>query len=868
MLALPFLSPAASNSSHLRLSLSFMQGQADTNTTENPEASNLAAHSSQAQYAEVAIPVRVMQTFTYRLPLALQHDAQLGSRLLVPFGRKRLTGYIVALHRELDPAAELGEREIKDAEELLDAEPLVTPEILEITRWVADYYAAPWGEVLKAALPAGLNATVEQVLSITAEGRDELARLPIHRTATAKARALRLLAEEGEVSLRTLARHIGESRASTVARELERAGWIKLTHRARSVLAKAKRRKAVRLLPVEAHAQTESARTLSAAQNRIIETLMTEGGEMAFTDLLERADVSAAPIQTLERRRIVEVFVRDVRRDPLADALLPSADSLYLTEAQSAALKEIEVPLEEGSYAAFLLHGVTGSGKTEIYIRAMRSALNRGRSAMMLVPEIALTPVFSRRLRAHFGDRVAIFHSSLTTGERFDEWSRLKRGEARVVIGTRSAVFAPVSDLGLVVIDEEHETSYRQHESPFYNGRDTAIVRARSSGAVVVLGSATPSLESFHNARSGKYRYLHLPERIANRAMASAEIIDMRSSFAKAGKPEIFADELLEAIGETHARGEQSIILLNRRGYSSFVLCRTCGESVRCPNCDVTLTYHRSESSLLCHYCNHRQAAPTRCPSCAGKYIYYVGEGTEQIEEILQQRFPELRIARLDRDTTVRRKLFERTILEFGAGDLDMLVGTQMLAKGHDFPNVTLVGVVSVDAGLALPDFRSAERAFQLITQVAGRAGRGERPGRVLIQTYHPNHYALRHAAAQDYQAFYEEEIRYRKSLSYPPFVSLASMLVHGDDLGRAQATAAEIRRALDEANTEQTCRILGPAPAPLSRLRGEHRIQILLKSRSRPRMRQLIDLALAEASARGADMRAVNLEIDPVNLM
>jgi primosomal protein N' (replication factor Y) (superfamily II helicase) len=484
------------------------------------------------------------------------------------------------------------------------------------------------------------------------------------------------------------------------------------------------------------------------------------------------------------------------------------------------------------------------------------------------VPEIALTPVFSRRLRAHFGDAVAIFHSSLTTGERFDEWSRLKRGEARVVIGTRSAVFAPVSNLGLVVIDEEHETSYRQQESPYYNGRDTAIVRALKESAVVVLGSATPSLESFHNARSGKYTYLQLPERIANRAMARAEIIDMREVFARHGRAQVFSDQLLAAIDETHARGEQSIILLNRRGYSSFVLCRSCGESIHCPNCDVTLTYHRSEMSIVCHYCNHRQSAPTKCPSCAGKYIYYVGEGTEQIEEILQGRFPELRIARLDRDTTSRRKLFERAILEFGAGELDMLVGTQMLAKGHDFPNVTLVGVVSVDAGLALPDFRSAERTFQLITQVAGRAGRGERAGRVLIQTFHPNHYALLHACAQDYAGFYAEEIRYRRNLSYPPFVALASLLVHGEDLTRTQSTAAELKRALEEANTERACRILGPAPAPLSRIKGEHRIQLLLKSRSRPQLRQTIDVALAESAARGADLRSVNVEIDPINLM
>ncbi|MGB7925908.1 MAG: primosomal protein N', partial [Pyrinomonadaceae bacterium] len=759
-----------------------------------------AAPNRAAQYAEVAVPLRVMQSFTYRLPLALRRDARLGSRLLVPFGRKRITGYIVALLDALDPAADLQEADIKDAEELLDAVPLLTPEIMEITRWVAEYYAAPWGEVLKAALPAGLNATIEQVLSITPEGRDELARLPSHRATTAKARALRLVADEGDVSLPAIARHIGEARASTVARELERAGWIRLSHRARSVLARAKRRKAVRLLPPEAHA--DGARALTAAQARIVETLILRGGEMAFTDLLEESDTGASSIQTLEKRRVVEVFVRDVRRDPLAGALLPETEELELTATQAAALREIAAPMEQGRYSVFLLHGVTGSGKTEVYIRAMSDALRRNRSAMMLVPEIALTPVFSRRLRAHFGDQVAIFHSSLTTGERFDEWSRLKRGEARVVIGTRSAVFAPVSDLGLVVIDEEHETSYRQQESPYYNGRDTAIVRARQAGAVVVLGSATPSLESFHNARNGKYSYLHLPERIAGRAMARAEIIDMRAVFAGQGRPEVFSEKMLAAIDETHARGEQSIILLNRRGYSAFVLCRSCGESIHCPNCDVTLTYHRGEASIVCHYCDHRQHAPTRCPSCEGKYIYYVGEGTEQIEEILRERFPTLRLARLDRDTTSRRKLFERAILEFGAGELDMLVGTQMLAKGHDFPNVTLVGVVSVDAGLSMPDFRSAERTFQLITQVAGRAGRGDRAGRVLIQTYHPHHYALKHACAQDYAGFYNEEVRYRKNLSYPPFVALASLLVHGEDFTRTQTTAAELRSALDEANT------------------------------------------------------------------
>jgi primosomal protein N' (replication factor Y) len=819
-------------------------------------------------YAEVAFPLRLSQTFTYRLPLALQRDAQVGARLLVPFGRKLATGYIVALHEALDPAAGLDDSDIKDAEELLDVEPLLTPDVLEITRWISDYYAAPWGEVLKAALPAGLNATIEQVISITTEGRDELARLPVRRAATLKAQALRFVAEEGTTTLRVLARHFGQARATKTVRELERAGWITLAHRARSALAKAKRRKAVRLLPPAVH-DSNGARALSAAQQRIVAALIAAGGEMFFAELLEAAAASVSSIQTLERRGVLETFVREVRRDPLADAQLPGADDLKLTDEQETALSEIEAAQNAGAYAAFLLHGVTGSGKTEIYIRAMRSALARGRSAMMLVPEIALTPVFSRRLRAHFGDAVAIFHSSLTTGERFDEWSRLKRGEARVVIGTRSAVFAPVSDLGVIVIDEEHEASYRQQESPFYNGRDVGVVRALKERAVVVLGSATPSLESFYNARRGKYRYLQLSRRIANREMARAEIIDMREVFQRAGKQQVLSEELLDALAETHTRGEQSIILLNRRGYSSFVLCRSCGERVQCPNCDVTLTFHRSERSLICHYCNLRGRVPTECPACKGEYIYFVGEGTEQIEEMLQKRFPALRIARLDRDTTARRSTYEQAILRFGAGELDMLVGTQMIAKGHDFPNVTLVGVVSVDAGLALPDFRAGERAFQLITQVAGRAGRGRLPGRVLIQTFHPHHYALRHACAQDYEGFFEEEIGYRRNLSYPPFVALASLLIHGEDLVRAQATAAELRRALDEANTDRACRILGPAPAPLARLRGEHRLQLLIKSRNRPRLRAVIEMALASsAAAPGCDLQSVNVEIDPVNLM
>jgi primosomal protein N' (replication factor Y) len=816
-------------------------------------------------YAQVAFPVHLSKTFTYRLPPSIQQVARVGSRVVAQLGAKPLTGYVVALLPRLRSGTSLVESELKEVQELLDVDPPLTSEVLEITRWVADYYAAPWGEVMRAALPAGINATVEQIVSITAQGREALSDLEIVSSARVRTSALRLLATEGEFELDAFCLRIGAAKTPKWLRELEAEGLIERLYRTRSTVTRTKRRKAVRLVNPEGNPDNKR---VTQAQQRAIEILSANLKTMAISDLLKAAEVSESVVRTLVKRGVVQEFEEDVRRDPLSRAELPGTEVFKLTNAQTDALRSIEGRLSEKVFATLLLHGVTGSGKTEVYIRAMQAALDLGRGAMMLVPEIALTPILSRRLRAHFGGRIAIFHSSLSKGERFDEWSRLRNGEARVVLGTRSAVFAPVRNLGVLIIDEEQDSSYRQEESPFYNARDTAIVRAQKESAVVVLGSATPSLESFRNAQTGKYEYLHLPERVANRPMARAEMIDMREVFARRKKPAVFSDELLKAIAETHARGEQSIVLLNRRGYSSFILCRSCGESINCPNCDVTLTFHQTDRTLVCHYCNHHQRAPTQCPACASKYIYYVGEGTEQIEELLRKRFPSMRIGRIDRDTKSRRHQFEKTLIDFDKGELDLLVGTQMLAKGHDFPNVTLVGVVSVDAGLALPDFRAAERTFQLITQVAGRAGRGDLPGRVLIQTYHPHHYALRHACAQDYRGFYDEEIRHRRNHGYPPFVALALLLVRHKDVARANAIAHQLRNALVEANRDHACRILGPAPAPLARLRGEHRVQLLIKSRSRKQMRAVIDSALQNVEKAGNDSRSVTVEIDPVSMM
>jgi primosomal protein N' (replication factor Y) len=813
--------------------------------------------------------MHVNLTFTYQLTELMREGAQVGARVMVPLGRRLTTGYIVGLSEALKPGSSLKESEIKEVAELLDAEAIVTPELLDITRWVSDYYASPWGEVIKAALPPGISANIDQFLAITGAGQTELAKLSTTQCATIKSRLLGLLADKGELSLHAAGNVLGQTQAATSARDLQREGLIAISQRQHGAVTKEKLQRAVRLVsPVAPKDTGISDRRFTPAQERVVQALTDAEGALSFRKLLASASVSESTIKTLQKKGMVDFFDQPVRRDPLAAALVPPPDAHELTDAQLAVLREIEKPLARQIYATFLLHGVTGSGKTEVYMRAMRTTLELGRSALMLVPEIALTPVFSRRLRAQFGDQVAIFHSSLSKGERFDEWTRVKNGLARIVIGTRSAVFAPISNLGLVIVDEEHEATYRQQDSPYYNGRDTAIVRAQKESAVVVLGSATPSLESFHNARTGKYRYLNLPDRIANRPLASARIIDMREVFARHGKPQVFSDELLAAIEATHQRQEQSIILLNRRGYSSFVLCRSCGESITCPNCDVTLTYHRSERVIVCHYCNHRQVSPSLCPNCKGKYIYYVGEGTEQLEEMLRELFPALRIARIDRDTTARRSVFEKSLFDFSEGKLDMLVGTQMLAKGHDFPNVTLVGVVSVDAGLQLPDFRAAERTFQLITQVAGRAGRGDRHGEVLIQTYHPDHYALRHACAQDYAGFYDQEIRYRENHSYPPFVALASLLVHGPDLKQTGTTGLALRKEMDLANKERACRVLGPAPAPLARLKGEYRIQLLVKSRNRRQLRKVIDTAFAAVIANRHNPRTINVEIDPISIM
>jgi primosomal protein N' (replication factor Y) len=836
-------------------------------------------------YAEVAVPLNVHQSFTYRLPGSFAANAKPGCRVLVPFGKQLITGYIVEVYERLEETGQEGDGyEIKRVEAwglvgfgyeflyvevLFDADPLVTPELLDMTKWIADYYYAPWGEGIKTCLPAGINAEAETIISITNEGRAALAASSAKRSPTStKMQGLALVAEEGMATASALAKQFNRARAAAVVRELERAGYVTVTRQMQSAQVKPKRQQAVRLIQ---RAPIEGGKPLNEQQEKVIKVLFESSDPVAFAQLTETAGVSASVIRTLEKRGYVEIFTREVRRDPLAHlkhSRNENGAGFTLTPKQQFALAQISEKLRAGKYTTFLLHGVTGSGKTEVYMRSMRAALDQGKTALMLVPEISLTPMFARRLRAHFGEAVAILHSSLSEGERLDEWNRIRQGEARVCIGARSAVFAPLENIGLIVVDEEHEASYKQEETPRYHGRDTAIMRANRAEAVVILGSATPSMESFHNAQTGKYHYLQLDERFGGRELAKVEVVDMRKVFARHGKQQVFSDEMKDAIRENHERGEQTLVLLNRRGYSSFTLCRSCGHTAHCPNCDVTLTYHKRDGRLVCHYCNYQERVPARCPECEGPFIYYVGEGTEQIEALLKEMYPQMRISRLDRDTTRRRGAFEKLLNEFASGDVDLMVGTQMIAKGHDFHNVTLVCVVSVDAGLGMPDFRAAERTFQLLTQVAGRAGRGEKAGRVIIQSYHTEHYALEYARGQNYEKFYEYEINFRRNMRYPPFVALINVLIKHSEFARAASLATDLAKSIRATDTEKALRVLGPAPAPIARLKGEHRMQVLIKTRYRRQAREALDAAMQEVKEAGQDLKMVTVEVDPVSLM
>jgi primosomal protein N' (replication factor Y) len=824
-------------------------------------------------YCNVAIPVPLRTTFTYAVPESLRAQVQPGSRVLVPFRKKSLVGVVTERTATVPKNTN-----IREIQKVLDLCPALTPKLLELGQWIANYYLAPIGEVFRAMLPPVTEIAMKRQIVLTEAGRELAEKLKQGSTLTdldgAETQFLqKLLARKDGLAFRPQAK-LGISPESV--QRLQRRGYLEMSETMRGRKRKTQRVvawKANKRGPNEQNGGTQPTLphpTLDEKETRIRALLQTQRGPLPMPQLLKLAQISPALIDRMLRAGLLESWEEPVDpvEDPFDTGYTPPAHTL--NETQEGAFKAIRARVELGEFGVQLLHGVTGSGKTEVYLRTVQDILARGKTAIILVPEIALTLWIGRQCRAWFGARfegVAVLHSALSDVERAQEWWRVRKGDARVVVGTRSAIFAPLENLGLVIVDEEQENSYKQEETPRYHGRDVAIMRAKLENSAALLGSATPSLETYHHAMNGKYELLTMASRVADRDLAAVEIIDLRTDFQQTQKLNPISQSLHAGILECLEFHTQALILINRRGYSWSVLCRSCGSSVQCLNCSISMTYHKSRNRLECHYCGSIQPVPKACPKCHSKYVYYFGEGSEHLEERLRKDFPGARIARLDRDTARTKQQYQETLGAFASGALDILVGTQMLAKGHDFQRVTLVGVISADSSLSLPDFRAAERTFQLLTQVAGRAGRGELPGRVLIQTYYPEHYAVQDAVKQDYVSFYERELHFRRMMMYPPFTSLANVIVRDTKLENAIRWSRELSEYFAPHNGKGV-RVLGPASAPLARLKKEHRYQFLLKSPRKSALTKLLSGALSFCDTHEIPQTAVLIDMDPLTLL
>jgi primosomal protein N' (replication factor Y) len=804
-------------------------------------------------FAEIALPVSLHQTLTYRVPPELADGVRLGSRVEVPLGPKRTTGFVVGLPDE----APVDAAKMKSITAVLDEdEPALIPEIIDLCRWAAEYYIAPFGEMLRVALPANMSARGRRQAVLTATEAMLDAALASKQILPSD---LPLIAElkKRPLPVSTIFEEMKISRSALD--RLRDAGVLALGDR----LKDAEGVRYDRFVILDADPGGLTPKQQSAA-----ELLRARGGEMSVR-ALEQSGVSAAVLSALTKKSVVRIE-RRARRHTL-DAFLaglgeaPSGEIHYSVE-QRDAIGAVHASL--GKFAPFLLEGVTGSGKTEVYIEIMREVVKRGEQAILLVPEISLTPVFASRLKERFGDRIAILHSNLSSSERFDQWWRARRGEVDVAIGPRSALFTPFQRLGMIVVDEEGDGAYKQEETPRYNARDLAVVRAQLRGIPVVLGSATPSLESRENAARGKYTLLRMTKRVESRPLPDVEIIDLRK---ERGEKEdkgfvIFSSGLRAALRATFDVGEQAIILMNRRGYAPYLLCRECGHEFRCRDCSVTLTVHRRENLLICHYCGLRKTIPAGCPLCHGEVLQPIGFGTEKVEERFKRDFPDVSVEVLDRDSTRRKGSLVAILDRFRRGDTRALIGTQMLSKGHHFPKVTLTGVLNADSILGYPDFRSAEKTFYLLTQVAGRSGRGDLRGKVLIQTAFPTHYAIQHATHHDYEAFYESEIEFRRTFHYPPITSMIAILFRGESLSDVERASRECGLLLEEAAKPIAgTRIQGPAPAPLARIKGVWRYQILLRSAQRTGLRRAVESVLLPRKWKGVD---VAIDVDPINIL
>ncbi len=831
--------------------------------------------SESTALVEVALPLKVQHTFTYEVPPAMRGSAVPGVRALVPLGDRRITGYIVG------SAASVPDAPLKAIHDLLDPGPLLDGHMLELTRWAADYYLTSWGLVIRTSLPPGIDrSTVRTVELIGSLERpvQESARL-----GPAQQQMLAALQARRRILLSSLKRRWPSREVDRLVRELLNRKLVRLEYGERLPAVRPARRTVLHLAADRAMVEDRLAvlRVRAPRQASLLDHFV--GSDAAITVAEATTLAGAAGVRALITKGLVRRVEEVVERSPWDDPLDHATPTLppELTPAQRGAVDGLLEGLASRAFVPVLLFGTTGSGKTEVYLRVIEEGVRQGRQALVLVPEIALTPLTADRFRSRFGDRVALLHSGLSPGERLDQWRRVKSGKADIVVGARSAVFAPLSRLGLIVVDEEHDSSYKQDDEPRYHARDLALARGRMLQIPVLLGSATPAYESFHRAKEGIYRLFMLPERVEARPLPSMTLIDMRRESARCEvrgtrgeeqkgaafgmrSPVIFSSPLAEAIKKALARGEQVLLFLNRRGYARLLLCRECGFALRCPRCSVSLIYHAVDGRMRCHYCDHRERPPARCPKCGGIAFGLLGYGTQQVETAARALVPTASVRRMDRDTTRRRRAHQQILRTVEQGQTQVLIGTQMVGKGHDFPGITMVGILLADASMQIPDFRAGERTYALLTQVAGRAGRGERPGQVVVQTYNPDHYCILAARDNDYEALYQIERPLRETRGLPPFGFLVLLVVTHSNENVAQESAERLAKLLLERATPPLA-LEGPAPAPLYRLKGRYRWQLLAKGPDPEALHQWVRETIAVLPP--SERARIEVDVDPVDL-
>ena len=816
-------------------------------------------------YAQVVFNLPLKEGFTYSIPEHLQGQVETGMRVLAPFGPRKLTGYVVGLTDRCE-----GAFETKSIEDLPDGAPVLSKELLALTRWVADYYNAGWGEVIKAALPGGLDEDHHEIFFITDQGESALKKRTLPQNAL---RILLVLQSKTSLNKKQLQKILHKQFSAYTLGHLIREGHISSQVKVKQKsVAYTHDKKACLILDHRTPDEIEKLLKRSPKQRELFDFMV--GRELLVSELARDFPGYSAPLRELKRKGLAKTF--SVKQDRTSENLETDADwnpetPQEFTDEQQTVFQHLTRPIATSEFKTFLLHGVTGSGKTEIYMRAIQQALDANKTAIMLVPEISLTPQTVTRFQRRFGSKVAILHSGLTNIERYLEWKKIREQKVSIVVGARSAVFAPFKDLGVIIIDEEHDTSYKQDSVPRYHARETAIARAQACGALVILGSATPSLESRKNTATGEYEYLALEQRIGDRLLPMIRIIDMRKERDDAKNYSIFSIPLKQAMMDRLEQKEQIFLFLNRRGTANYVVCRKCGFVFECLKCSVSLTFHGNSKTLRCHYCDFSAPMPGQCIECHGEIIRFSGFGTQKLEEETQALFPQARIKRMDRDTMKNRASFEKIYHEMRNREIDILIGTQMITKGHHFPNVTLVGVVYADLSLHIPDFRSSERTFQLLTQVAGRAGRGKIPGTVIVQAHNPDHYVFDYVAQHDYNGFFEKELGLREQLHYPPFTQLVALEIESENEPEGEAAVQHLKQFLSEPVRQSAgVELLGPSRAAMYRINNRYRWHLILRSQEKEPLQALVTQCLANQQLRKLTSRKtkITVDVDPMNLL